>query len=98
MDPSMQDSNRVVGVGNIPIPVVRTQDIPLPRWGASTRCSSLVVPTLQDFDVILGMDVMTVLDIRTDIKFRLAEPSGTHVCPGSCNEEAARTVSGHLLC
>ena len=58
----LKDITRVIGLGNVPIPVAgRTQAIPLVWGGESTRCFLTVVPTLQNFDVILGMDVMTAL-------------------------------------
>ena len=71
-----QGETQVVGVGNIPIRVAgRTMKLPLQWEEARTRVSLLVVPTLVAHDVILGMDVMSVLGVHIDTTQRRARPT-----------------------
>ena len=67
---------RVIGVGNVPIKVAgRTQLVDL-NWGpARTKVSLLVVPTLAEQEVILGMDVMRQLGVHINTKLGIAEPT-----------------------
>ena len=67
---------RVIGIGNVPIQVKgRTQPIEL-VWGpARTRISLLVVPTLYNHDVIIGMDILERLGVHIDARRRTAEPT-----------------------
>ena len=72
----LESGGRVIGVGNTPIPVTgRTQLVDL-IWGpARTKVSRLVVPTLGDQDVILGMDILRQLGVHIDTNKGTAEPT-----------------------
>ena len=78
-------NTRVIGVEERPIPIKsRTQPLEL-KWGqARTQVSLLVVPTLQEHDVILGMDVMEQLGVHIDAGKKTAEPTilPTYIRPG----------------
>ena len=70
------DSTMVVGVGNLPIKVSgRTQLLPLWWKGATTKVTLLVVPTLANHEVILGMDIMSLLGVKIDTRTRVAKPT-----------------------
>lgn len=72
----MESEQTVRGVSNVLIPVTgRTQPVEL-TWGAArTTVSLLVVPTLMNQDVILGMDVLRLLGVHIDAKRGIAEPT-----------------------
>ena len=67
---------KVIGVGNVPITVAgRTQLVDL-NWGmAKMKISLLVVPTLAEQKVILGMDVLRQLGVQIDTQAGTAEPT-----------------------
>ena len=70
------DGTKVKGIENVPIAVRgRTKVLPLTWSGASTPCSLLIVPTLVEPDLILGMDVMDALGVKIDIRRREAIPT-----------------------
>ena len=74
--PLQPDLTRVIGVGNIPIEVKgRTDLLPFQWKDAEHRISLLVVPTLEKPEVILGMDIMTQLGVKIDIRSREAAPT-----------------------
>ena len=66
----------MIGVGNTPIYIDgRTDRLPL-QWGrANTSVSLLVIPTLEEVDVILGMDVLWQLGVKNDTRAGTAEPT-----------------------
>ena len=57
--PLLKDPIHVIGVGNTPIYIEgRTNRLPL-KWGrANTSVSLLVIPIMEELDIILGMDVL----------------------------------------
>ena len=64
--PLLQDPIHVIGVWNTPVYIDGKMDrLPL-KWGrAVTSVSLLVIPTLEDLDVILGMDVLQRLGVAS---------------------------------
>ena len=74
--PLFQDPIHVIGVGNSPIYLDgRTNRLPL-KWGrATTSVSLLVILTLEELDVILGMDVLQQLGVKIDTLAGTAEPT-----------------------
>ena len=74
--PLMRDQTQVIGVENTPISVDgRTARLPLEWKEATTTVSFLVVPTLIEQDVILGMDLLQRLGVKIDTKVGVAEPT-----------------------
>ena len=74
--PLCQDTTKIVGVGNIPINVDgKTSRLPL-KWGDSKSfLTLLVVPTLEEPDMILGMDVLQRLGVCIDARTGTAKPT-----------------------
>ena len=71
----MHDQTQVIGVENTPILVDgRTAGFPLEWKEATTIVSFLVVPTLIEPDVIIGMDLLQRLGVKIDTKAMVAEP------------------------
>ena len=67
--PLIQDKTQVIGVGNTPIFVDgRTSGLPFEWKKAVTTVSFLVIPTLVEPDVILGMDLLQRLGVKIDTK------------------------------
>ena len=74
--PLIQDQTQVIGVENTPIFVDgRTGRLPLEWKGAVSTVSFLVVPTLIEPDVILGIDLLQRLGVKIDTKAGVAEPT-----------------------
>ena len=72
----IKDQIQVIGVENAPIFVDgRTDRFPLEWKEAVTTVSFLVVPTLIELDVILGMDLLQRLGVKIDTKVGVAEPT-----------------------
>ena len=92
--PLIQDQTQLIGVENTPIFVDgRTARLPLEWKEAVTTISLLVVPTLIEPDVILGMDLLQRLGVKIDTKAGVAEPTlfVSHIQPlgnmaSSCSE------------
>ena len=63
-------------MGNTPIYIDgRTDRLPL-KWGrATTSVSLLVIPTLEELDIVLGMDVLQQLGVKIDTRAGSAEPT-----------------------
>ena len=74
--PLLKDPIHVIGVGNTPIYIDgRTDRLPL-QWGRdSTSVSLLVILTLEEVDIILGMDVLQQLGVQIDTRAGTAEPT-----------------------
>ena len=74
--PLHRDATKIVGVGNIPINVDgRTGRLPLEWNDAKSFLTLLVIPTLEEPDMILGMDVLQRLGVRIDTKTGTAQPT-----------------------
>ena len=74
--PLLKDPIHVIRVGSTPIYIYgRTDCLPL-QWGrANTSMSLLVIPTLEEFDINLGMDVLQQLGVKIDTRAGIAEPT-----------------------
>ena len=74
--PLQQDTTKIVGVGNIPINVDgRTSRLPLEWDDSKSFLTLLVIPTLEEPDMILGMDVLQRLGVRIDARAGTAKPT-----------------------
>ena len=71
-------------MGNTPIYIDRNTDrLPL-KWGrANTSVSLLVIPNLEELDIILGMDVLQQLGVKIDTRADTVEPTlvASLICP-----------------
>ena len=66
----------MIGVGNTPIYIDgRTDQLPLQWSRASTSVSLLVIPMMEEVDIILGMDVLQQLGVKIDTRAGTAEPT-----------------------
>ena len=82
--PLMHDQTQVIGVENTPIFVDGgTARLPLEWKEATATVSFLVVPTLIEPDVILGMDLLQRFGVKINAKAGVAEPTVlvSHVQP-----------------
>ena len=74
--PLLKDPIHVISVGNTPIYIEgRTNRLPLQWVRANTSVSLLVIPTLEEVDIILGMDVLQQLGVKIDTRAGTAEPT-----------------------
>ena len=92
--PLHRDANKIVGVGNISINVDgRTGRVPLEWNDAKSFLTLLVIPTLEEPDMILGMDVLQRLGVRIDTKTGTAQPTMlvTKIKPEESWKAPART-------
>ena len=76
LGPLLKSTMVVVGVGNKPIQVKGTTGFLELEWSQSQgHCELIVIPTLEGVDVILGMDVLTQMDIEIQIAASRAQPN-----------------------
>ena len=74
--PLVHDQTQVIGVENTPISVAGRMARLLLEWKeATTMVSFLMVPTLIEPDMILGMDLRQRLGVKIDTKAGVAEPT-----------------------
>ena len=74
--PLQQDATKIVGIGNIPINVDGwTSHLPLEWDDSKSFLTLLVIPTLEELDMILGMDVLQRLGVRIDARTETAKPT-----------------------
>ena len=74
--PLHQDVAKIVGVGNIPINVDgRTSRLPLEWDDSKSFLTLLVIPTLEEPDMILGMDFLQRLGVRVDARTGTVKPT-----------------------
>ena len=95
-------SSLVVGVGNVPIEVKGlTSPVKLSWDGVEGNFSFLVLSTLVDVDVILGMDILGELKVSIDASNKLAWPQApcleksevkTEVCRPKIQQESCALV------
>ena len=65
----------MIGVGNVPVELKgRTQPLELKWESVVDHCELMVLSTLEDVDVILGMDVIGKLDVQISCKDKDAKP------------------------
>ena len=95
VEPLQQDATKIVGVGNIPINVDgRTCRLPLEWDYSKSFLTLLVIPTLKEPDMILGMDVIQRLGVRIDARTGTAKPT---VLVSSIKPEESWMVAGQFV-
>ena len=66
---------RIIGVGSVPIEVKGLSKPLTLQWdGVGGQCQLMVLTTLTDVDVVLGMDVLSQFDVKIDFKNQVASP------------------------
>ena len=71
-----QSSTMVVGVGNVPIEVKGLSKPLTLQWdNVEGQCQLMVLTTLTDVDVILGMDVLSEFNVKIDSRKQVASPA-----------------------
>ena len=74
-----QSSTMVVGVGNVPIEVKELSKPLTLQWdNVEGQCQLMVLTTLTDVDVILGMDVLSQFGVKINSKEKTASPAQEH--------------------
>ena len=70
-----QSSMMIVGIGHVPIKVKGLSKPLTLQWdGVGGQCQLIVLTTLTDVDVVLGMDVLSQFDVKIDFKNQVASP------------------------
>ena len=65
LGPLRQTDTLVIGVGNVPVELKGvTQSLELEWDSVTNHCELMVLSTLEDVDVILGMDIIARLDVQ----------------------------------
>ena len=84
---------KIVGVGNIPINVDRrTSSLSLEWYDSKSFLTLLVIPTFEEPDMILGIDVLQRLGVRIDVRAGAAKPT---VLVSSIKPEESWRVPAH---
>ena len=84
----------VVGVGNVPIEVKGLSKPLTLKWDdVEGQCQLMVLTTLTDVDVILGMDVLSQFGIKIDCKKQTASPAQEY-CTSLILEENIKILAG----
>ena len=72
----------IVGVGNVPIEVKGLSKPLMLQWdGVGGQCQLMVLTTLTDVDVVLGMDVLSQFDVKIDFWKQVASPEREPCAP-----------------
>ena len=75
LGPLKQTDTLVIGVGNVPVELKGiTQVLDLEWDSVRDHCQMVVLPTLEDVDVILGMDIISRLDVQISGRSKDAFP------------------------
>ena len=75
LGPLRQTDTLVIGVGNVPVELKGiTQVLDLEWDSVKDHCQMVVLPTLEDVDVILGMDIISRLDVQISGRSKDAIP------------------------
>ena len=70
-----KSSMMIVGIGHVPIKVKGLSKPLTLQWdGVGGQCQLMVLTTLTDVDVVLGMDVLSQFDVKIDFKNQVASP------------------------
>ena len=68
-------STMVVGIGNVPIEVKGLSKPLMLLWdGVGGQCQLMVLSTLTDVDVVLGMHVLSQFNVKIDFRNQVASP------------------------
>ena len=75
LGPLRQTDTLVIGVGNVPVEIKgMTQALELKWESVVDHCEMMVLSTLEDVDVILGMDIVSRLDVQISGRVKDAKP------------------------
>ena len=75
LGPLGQTDTLVIGVGNVPVELKGITRVLELEWDSiRDHCQMVVLPTLEDVDVILGMDVISRLDVQISGRSKVAVP------------------------
>ena len=75
LGPLKQTNTLVIGVGNVPVELKGiTQDLELKWDSVVDHCEMMILSTLEDVDVILGMDIISRLDVQISGRAKDAIP------------------------
>ena len=75
MGPLRHSNMMIVGIGNVPIEVKGLSKPLRLQWeGVGGQCQLMVLTTLTDVDVVLGMDVLSKFDVKIDFRNQVASP------------------------
>ena len=75
LDPLKQTNTLLIGVGNVPVELKGiTQNLELKWDSVVDHCEMMVLSTLEDVDVILGMDIISRLDVQISGRAKDAVP------------------------
>ena len=75
LGPLRQTDTLVIGVGNVPVEIKgMTQALELKWESVVDHCEMMVLSTLEDVDVILGMDIISRLDVQISGRAKGAKP------------------------
>ena len=78
LGPLIKTNKTVIGVGNCPIKVKGiTRPVEIEWDTAKDMCELVILTTLKDVDVILGMDILSKLGIQIDVREGKARPRQT---------------------
>ena len=75
LGPLKQTDTLVIGVGNVPVELKGITQVLDLEWDfVKDHCQMVVLPTLEDVDVILGMDIISRLDVQISSRSKGAVP------------------------
>ena len=80
LGPLKQTNTLVIGVGNVPVELKGVTQVLELEWDSvRDHCQMVVLPTLEDVDVILGMDIISRLDVQISGRSKDAVPRAERV-------------------
>ena len=75
LDPLRQTDTLVIGVGNVPVEHKGVTQVLELKWESVVdHCEMMVLSTLEEVDVILGMDIISRLDVQISGRSKDAKP------------------------
>ena len=75
LGPLRQTNTLVIGIGNVPVELKGVTQVLELEWDSvRDHCEMVVLPTLEDVDVILGMDIISRLDVQISGRSKDAVP------------------------
>ena len=93
LGPLKQTNTLVIGVGNVPVELKGVTQVLELKWeSVIDHCEMMVLSTLEDVDVILGMDIISRLDVQISGRSRMRNP-GRRVSPVRSYDWAKRWLS-----
>ena len=80
LGPLRQTDTLVIGVGNVPVELKGITKVLELKWDSVVNhCEMMVLTTLEDVDVILGMDIISRLNVQRSGRFEDARPQPEYV-------------------